>query len=72
MQPAIPDEPAGFVERPSAGLAPNAALQAIDGDDDIRPLKDLHQPIQKSFGIMRSRLKVFLKHTLRVAHSLKG
>jgi hypothetical protein len=57
---------------PSVGLAPNAALQAIDCDDDIRPLEDLHQPIQKSFGIMRSRLKVFLKHTLRVAHSPKG
>jgi hypothetical protein len=57
----------------SAGLlAPNAALQAIDSDDDIGPLEDLHQPIKKSFGIMRSRLEIFLKHPLRVAHSLEG
>jgi hypothetical protein len=52
-------------------LAATTALQSINRDDNIGPLKYLDQPIKQVLVVMRSRLEIFFEDALCVAHGLK-
>jgi hypothetical protein len=49
-----------------------AALQTINGDNNVGSLEHLNQPIEDALVIVRSRLKVFFEDALCIAHGLKG
>jgi hypothetical protein len=42
----------------------DAAAQTFDGDEDGGLFKHLHQPVEKHFVVVMSRLKIFFKNAL--------
>jgi hypothetical protein len=54
-----------------SSLSAIGTLQAVDCDNDVRPLQDLYQPFKDPLVIVRPRLQVFFKDTMCVAHRLK-
>jgi hypothetical protein len=48
-----------------------ATLQAIDGDNKVRPLEHFNQPVEDALVIVRARLQIFFKDALSLAYGLK-
>jgi hypothetical protein len=54
-----PDDRTRHVRRVFLSLATATALQTIDRDDNIGPLKYLDQSVEKALAVVRSRLEIF-------------
>jgi hypothetical protein len=48
-----------------------AALQAIDGNNKVGPLKHFNQPVKDALVVVRARLQIFFKDALSLAYGLK-
>jgi hypothetical protein len=59
-------------EAVARGSLTGTASQTIHGDEDCRPFKHLHQPVEKSFAVVMFWLKVFFKNALGFTDGLNG
>jgi len=50
--------------KPRRFLLNSPASQAVNGDEDGRPLKHLHQTVEKPFVVAMYRFKIFFKKLL--------